>query len=1002
MYHRITAFMMVAVVLAASPAAAQKGVWEGVGVDQATSEPAPPFQLRDGGLAGTAGTDLPAVITQIDPNWISSLAPDEICGTYQRYLATLEGQGIGPMDGVCPEIGPCDDPINRNASIPIQGTPIKTYRLSIHVFCQNDGSNCAASLADVEGAVAGLNTRYAPWRIQFIYEVNFINSTKYRTLSSREAARMMRTYADSPATKLNIYVVDTGGVSWGTFPWDPNALTAQGGIVIDETWFRLNSPIPTILTHEVGHCLGLWHTFHGVDEVPQCTDCYEAAGRTPEQGDVTGDRCSDTNPTPTNANNCFDPSGTDPCSGNLWVSTPYLNYMGYSNFCPIEFTDQQAGRMHCWTSDILSGWLAGGGITVTPTAGLVTTEAGGTDSFTVVLDTAPTAVVTIDVSTSDDTEGLVSSGAQGPAVLVTLSFDSTNWDVTQEVTVTGVDDPDVDGDIPYTIITAPAVSTDANYSGLDPDDVSVTNLDDEPPDIIPPAAVTDLAVNAGATTFGSITLTWIATGDDGTTGTATRYDVRYLVNVPITEENWDTATQAQGEPFPQPSGSTETFTVTGLSGETTYFLALKVADEVPNWSDLSNVVFETTLEPPPPGPWVLQTVDAFGDVGRYTSIALDGAGNPHISYYDVTNLDAKYAKWTGSAWSIQTIPDSVDWTGAWCSLAVDGANVHVIYLDNTNNRLRYARLTGSDWSIKKVDRRDGGTWNSIVLDAGGNPHISYRSFTSGGRPGLKYARWTGSRWRTEEVDRSDGAAIRGTSLALDAGDPRIAYSDLDKGILQYAVWTGSAWQIETVDAEPGGQLGEYCSLALDASGNPHISYVDLNNGSLKYARLAGSLWEIEVVDGPGSVGSYTSLALDSFGNAHISYEDSTNSDLKYARWTGTAWVIEVVDDLGGVGSYSSLVLDGSGSPHISYFDATNGDLIYARKGGGDSLGMTCYADCDPSTGIGILDIFDFLCFQNSFVSGNPYACDCDTTTGQGVCDIFDFLCFQDAFVAGCP
>ena len=57
------------------------------------------------------------------------------------------------------------------------------------------------------------------------------------------------------------------------------------------------------------------------------------------------------------------------------------------------------------------------------------------------------------------------------------------------------------------------------------------------------------------------------------------------------------------------------------------------------------------------------------------------------------------------------------------------------------------------------------------------------------------------------------------------------------------------------------QLGEYCSLALDASGNPHISYVDLNNGSLKYARLAGSLWEIEVVDGPGSVGSYTSLAL---------------------------------------------------------------------------------------------------------------------------------------------
>ncbi len=63
---------------------------------------------------------------------------------------------------------------------------------------------------------------------------------------------------------------------------------------------------------------------------------------------------------------------------------------------------------------------------------------------------------------------------------------------------------------------------------------------------------------------------------------------------------------------------------------------------------------------------------------------------------------------------------------------------------------------------------------------------------------------------------------------------------------------------------------------------------------------------------------------------------------------------------------------------------------------------SCYADCDPSTGAGVLDIFDFLCFQNAFVAGDPYACDCDTSTGPAVCDIFDFLCFQSAFVGGCP
>jgi hypothetical protein len=55
----------------------------------------------------------------------------------------------------------------------------------------------------------------------------------------------------------------------------------------------------------------------------------------------------------------------------------------------------------------------------------------------------------------------------------------------------------------------------------------------------------------------------------------------------------------------------------------------------------------------------------------------------------------------------------------------------------------------------------------------------------------------------------------------------------------------------------------------------------------------------------------------------------------------------------------------------------------------------CYADCD---GNNVLDVFDFLCFQDAFVQGDPYA-DCD---GNTVLDVFDFLCFQDAFVTGCP
>ncbi len=115
------------------------------------------------------------------------------------------------------------------------------------------------------------------------------------------------------------------------------------------------------------------------------------------------------------------------------------------------------------------------GISVTPTLGLVTTEAGGTAAFSVVLRTQPMADVSIDLASSDLTEGIVAP--------VTLVFTALDWDLPQQVTVTGVDDAIVDGDILYSIVTAPALSADPDYSGLDAADVAVTNLDDAEPEV---------------------------------------------------------------------------------------------------------------------------------------------------------------------------------------------------------------------------------------------------------------------------------------------------------------------------------------------------------------------------------------------------------------------------------------------------------------------------------------------------------------------------------------
>ncbi|MDS1344785.1 DUF4347 domain-containing protein [Planktothrix agardhii] len=111
------------------------------------------------------------------------------------------------------------------------------------------------------------------------------------------------------------------------------------------------------------------------------------------------------------------------------------------------------------------------GITVTPTTGLTTTEAGGKATFTVVLNSQPTADVTIPLTSSNTAEGTIDK--------TSLTFTATNWNVAQTVTVTGVDDLIDDGDIAYNIVTASATSTDSNYSGFDASDVAVTNSDND-------------------------------------------------------------------------------------------------------------------------------------------------------------------------------------------------------------------------------------------------------------------------------------------------------------------------------------------------------------------------------------------------------------------------------------------------------------------------------------------------------------------------------------------
>ncbi len=154
------------------------------------------------------------------------------------------------------------------------------------------------------------------------------------------------------------------------------------------------------------------------------------------------------------------------------------------------------------------------------------------------------------------------------------------------------------------------------------DNIRIDERDD-----VAPAAIDDL--EATGFTPSSVELIWTAVGDDGNSGTASSYDLRYSTS-PITDANWDSATQVSGEPVPQPAGFLQGFTVTGLPPATMLYFRMTVSDEGANISALSNEASGSTLD----AGGVNVTVDA------PTFVLAGGGFTAVIRISQVENFDA--------------------------------------------------------------------------------------------------------------------------------------------------------------------------------------------------------------------------------------------------------------------------------------------------------------------------------------------------------------------------
>jgi len=171
-------------------------------------------------------------------------------------------------------------------------------------------------------------------------------------------------------------------------------------------------------------------------------------------------------------------------------------------------------------------------------------------------------------------------------------------------------------------------------------------------DVTPPSAVTDLS--CGNITGRSIELNLTAVADDYRrwwTGPAYYYDIRHSTSGPVNSSNWNSATQYVGEPRPGAPGRTDVFTLTGFSPQTTYWFALKVGDEVINWSGISNSASATTDEPWP------QTITDLSVAAEWDRVRLswtapyedyNNSGSGNCTEYDIRY---SYVPITNTTWS---------------------------------------------------------------------------------------------------------------------------------------------------------------------------------------------------------------------------------------------------------------------------------------------------------------------------------------------------------------
>jgi hypothetical protein len=323
-------------------------------------------------------------------------------------------------------------------------------------------------------------------------------------------------------------------------------------------------------------------------------------------------------------------------------------------------------------------------------------------------------------------------------------------------------------------------------------------------------------------------------------------------------------------------------------------------------------------------------VESGEDVGLWTSIALDKAGNPAVAYYDRTNKALKLARFDGAAWAVST---------------VDGKAGEDIG--------RYAKIVALNGTFVIA-------YGTIAPGGDNGALVSTVRVATSKTQAPAAGDWT---FEDAVVDKSTPCrtALCGAGTACIA-DTKVCTAKLDDAKCSPSCASGRACidkagtptctaeiDASKVDSYPEA-VGLYVSISPDPKGTIGIAYYDRIHGNLGVASHASGAWVTQLIDGAdgtgkdtGDVGIGASLFIDASNDWHIAYVDGLAESLRYVKLTGgtKASAPEIVDDGLGingaafadgqhlVGDDANIVVTPSGEVRVSYQDATAGKLHFA-------------------------------------------------------------------------